>query len=48
VDLFDFAGIRYVNLSTMQIRARPSQTAYMTAARRLEGCPKTLLATACG
>jgi hypothetical protein len=48
VDLFDFAGIRYVNLSTMQIRARPSQAAFTTAARRLEGCRKTRIATACG
>jgi hypothetical protein len=47
VDLFDYAGMRRLDASTMQITSKPSVGAYQIAARRLEGCAKALLANAC-
>ena len=46
--LFDYAGVRTVDLATMHVTAKPGQAAYRDAARRLEGCSKTRRADICG
>ena len=48
VDLFDYAGLRRLDPQTLQVNPKAGQSAYAAAARRLEGCAKTQVATACG
>jgi hypothetical protein len=46
--LFDYAGMRRLNQRTRRVTPKPTQAAYRSAARRLEGCAKDSVANACG
>ena len=45
---FEYAGLRHLNQTTLQITPKPAQGAFRAAALRIEGCAKRLIATTCG
>ena len=44
---FEYAGLRHLNPTTLKITPKPAQGAYLRAARVLEGCAKSAVATSC-
>ena len=44
---FEYAGLRHLNQTTLQITPKPAQYAYRSAAVGMEGCVKSTVATQC-